>query len=178
MSKQNKIIEMLGKGLPASTVAMAVGVSESYVSQLLADSNIADSVSKLRIEAIDAYTSMDDQYNSIEDRLLKNLEDQTIYITRPKDILQALKVVNGAKRRGLDSLTASAQTNTPSVIINLTLPAHTITEFQTNAIGQVVEAVRTTPAGNEEKQALITLGSNKMDALLKESRVVKVEDLA
>lgn len=165
--KRKQIIEMLGKGLTPTVVSTAVGVSESYISQLLSTEEVADQVASLRVEAINSYTDMDDKYNRLENTVLDKLEETIDFITAPKDLLRAAHMLNNAKRRGLDSLTAQANQAPPSQVINLIMPTHTITEFKTNSTNQVIEASHTAN-DTTTKQTLITIPSNKLDNLLEE----------
>ena len=165
VGNKNRIIAMLGKGLTPSVVATAVGVSESYISQLLSDPEFSAEVAQLRMESLEAHTSRDTAYDSIEDQLLEKMKDCVTYMVKPAEILAAIKIINGAQRRGLDP-TQQAGVTGNTTIINLNLPKQIVSSFATNAVGQVVEAEHLTPTGVTEKQALITIQSDKIKSLL------------
>lgn len=161
---KQKIIEMLGKNIAPANVGMAVGVTESYISQLLADEDIAAEVSRLRTESLEAHSARDAKADSIEDKLLDKLKDSVDYMVKPGEILRAYQVVNQAKRRGVDSASSTPLAN--NTVINLILPKHTMARFTTNSMGQVVEAQKHNDDGSTETQSLVTIQSNKVKALL------------
>lgn len=160
-----KILEMLGKGLTPAIVSSAVGISESYISQLLADEEFAKEVTNLRFANLQKHSDRDATYDSIEDKLLKKLEDVLPYMVRPGEILKSLQIVNGAKRRGADTAAHSINTQN-NTIINLMLPKHVISTFATNISGQVVEAEHTNPDGSKDIQSLVTMPSGNVKGLL------------
>ena len=155
---------MLGKGISQVNVALAVGTTESYISQLLADEAVAAEVSALRVANLESDTKRDDKANTIEDKLLDKLEESIDLMFKPGEILRAYQIVNNAKRRGTDSNTSNPLAN--NTIINISLPAHTAARFITNSEGQVVEAEKTLDSGETVTQSLVTLQSSKVKELL------------
>lgn len=166
---KQRIKEMLGKGLPPATVATAIGVTESYISQLLADVDFATEVASLRLDVLQKHNDRDQHYDTIEDKLLEKLDDVLVYMTKPGEVLKALQIINAAKRRGTDTLQQGGNLAN-ATIINLVLPKHTVSSFTTNTIGQVVEAEHTSPDGNTEIQSLVTIQSNSVKQLLNSRR--------
>lgn len=166
--KRAKILSLLGKNIQSSVVATAVGVSESYVSQLLSDENFAQEVTALRTQVLESYTERDASYDSIEDKLLVKLDSAVTYMTKPSEILAALKVVGNAPRRGIDPTQRSgAGVTNHNTVIHVELPAQLIASFKSNALGQVVEAEHTSLDGETTIQSLVTLQSHKVEKLLR-----------
>jgi len=134
---QGRILEMLGNGLSPGVCASALGVSESYISQLLSEESFAQQVTGRRFESLQAATARDKQYDFIEDALVEKMKDLLPMMYKPMEVLRAITVINAAKRRG-----ASAPENTVinQTIVQLSLPISITSKFVTNAHNQVVEA--------------------------------------
>lgn len=148
----DKIKELLGNGLSNDVVATAVGVTASYVSQLMSDEVFSQEVIALRTQALASHTNRDRSWDGIEDRLLTKLSDlvDSGMFYKPQDILRALVVANNAKRRGTtvqDSLVVHQN------IVNLNLPSQVVNSYRKNLQGEVVEI--TTPEGKQ--QTLVTM---------------------
>lgn len=133
-----RALKLLGQGLDAKTVASAVGVSESRISQLLSDSSFSEQVAQLRCSNLTAHTERDEKLDKLEDKLLDKMNLAVNMLFKPEDILKAYQVINAAKRRGaqgVQSLGGGVQT-----VINLTLPTKAVEGFKVNIHNQVTEA--------------------------------------
>lgn len=135
-SINERALSLLGSGVNAEAVASAIGVTPGYVSQLLADEGFAEAVTQLRFESLSAHTERDGEYDDIETSLLSKLKKSLPLMLRPADILGAIKIVNGAKRRGQDSQDSLVSQNN---IVNITMPTQIIQQFTTNIDNQVVK---------------------------------------
>lgn len=134
---QGRILEMLGNGLSPAIAASALGISESYISQLLSEESFATQVTAARFNNLQAATARDKSYDAIEDALITKMQDLLPMMYKPMEVLRAITVINAAKRRG-----ASAPENTVinQTVVQLTLPASVTSRFVTNANNQVIEA--------------------------------------
>lgn len=155
---ETRALQLLGQGLSASVVASALGVSESRVSQLLAEEEFAKEVQRLRFENLQQSTAIDSKYNDLESKLLDKLEKVAPLITKPRDILAAISTVNSAKRRGA---TTADTDSLQAKVVNLTLPVSVQQKFITN-INQQITEVRD-DQGNS--QTLVTASSGSLDGL-------------
>lgn len=152
-STDSRALQLLGSGVPPESVAAALGVTPARISQLLSEPNFAAQVAELRFANLQQHNERDSKYDTIEDQLLKRMEDCLPLMMRPMEILKAIQVINAAKRRGVsapESITAQ------QTIISLTVPVQIIQKFQTTQSKQV------THAGDQE---LLTIQSS---TLLKE----------
>ena len=102
---EERIISLLGQGLSETTVASAVGVSVSRISQMLSEDSIRERVAELRYTNLASATGRDNKYDTIEDSLLDKLEKSLGMMFRPVEILKALQIINGAKKRSGNSRT-------------------------------------------------------------------------
>jgi len=152
-----RILEMLGNGLAPTVVSSALGVSESYISQLLSEESFSQQVTGLRYANLQAATTRDRSYDAIEDALIDKMKDLLPMMYKPMEVLRAITVINAAKRRGAD---APDNTVIHQTIVQLALPTALTSKFILNAANQVVEA---------GEQELITIAApnltQKLDSL-------------
>lgn len=169
-SIEDRALSLLGSGIKSESVASALGVSPSRISQLLAEKHFSDKVAELRYKNLQAHNQRDDKYDSLEDKLIAKLDKSLPLMVRPDTILKAINVINGAKRRGQSSPdTANSTTN----IVNIVLPKVIAQKIVTNINNQVTKAgdqeLLTMPSGNLLKQVEDAAESrldNKQQALL------------
>ena len=156
---RERALQLLGTGTcSAEQVAAACGVTASAISQLLSDEVFAGEVAALRYRNLSSNTERDSRYDDMEDKLLEKLHHSIPLMVRPMEVLKAIQVINGAKRRGAaGDIAAIQQTN----IVNLTLPTAIVNKFTTNMQNQVVSA---------GAQELLTIQSG---TLLKQSKELK-----
>ena len=155
-STEDKVRDLLGMGIEPSVVALTLGISPSRVSQLLSDEQFAISVTELRFHNLQKHNARDASYDELEDKLLTKLNDILIYMTKPSEVLNAIRTINNAKRRG--SSTPQSITNQQNVV-KLVMPTTIINQFVTNGHNQVVQA------GDQE---LVTMHATNLLELTKE----------
>jgi|SRR5579863_1866220 len=148
---QSRALELLGDGVQASTVAQTLGVSESYISQLLAEENFLRGVVERRYEHLQRHNKRDAAYDKLEDDLIEKLQYGLVLMHDPMKILRAIQVVNAAKRRGQSTPDSITQQNT---IVNLTLPTVVVDRFSItkDVNNQIIEA-------GEQKLVTVQSGS-------------------
>lgn len=174
-SIEERALELLGSGIKSESVASALGVSPSRISQLLAEQHFADKVAELRYKNLQSHNKRDDKYDSLEDKLIFKLTNSLPLMVRPDTILKALSIVNGAKRRGQTSPdTANSTTN----IVNIILPKVIAQKIVTNLNNQVIRAgnqeLLTMPSGNLLKQVeSAAIERTKQNALLEHEQDVE-----
>lgn len=167
---QERILQLLGQNFPASVVASAVGVDESYVSQLLSQEAFAQAVQERRFLATQKSVQLDDKYDSIETKLLEKLEKSIPLIVRPHDITKTLQMVNSAKRR---STPLSTGANVTQNIVNLVLPTAILNRFVSNGNNQIVEV----QDGTGKQTTLVTATSGALERLAREVSPVEFTQL-
>jgi predicted transcriptional regulator len=136
-SIEEKALILLGQGIPAVTVASTLGVSQSRISQLLSQEEFANQVTVLKYENLQKHNRRDADYDEIEDKLLERLKKTLPLMFRPIEILKAIQIINGAKRRGQST---PEQIINQQTIVNLVLPAPITEKFTTNINNQVISA--------------------------------------
>lgn len=135
-----RALKLLGSGLTAVVVASAVGTNESYISQLVSVPEFAAEVAKLRSINTQKYIDLDGKYDSVEEKLVKKLEDLLPLMMRPMEILRAIQVINGAKRKTNTVLGEGGNNNIGAQVVQLTLPSVIVQKFTVNISNQVVTA--------------------------------------
>jgi hypothetical protein len=153
----DRALVLLGQGVPPSIVAASIGVSESRISQLVSEPEFAAAVAELRYDAIQKHSTRDAKYDSIEDTLIDKLKDLIPLMMRPREVINAIQVINAAKRRGSSTPDAIIAQQT---VINLTLPVQIIEHFRTNSQNHVIQA---------GAQELLTLQSSTLLTRTKEA---------
>lgn len=168
---REKALVLLGQSHSVSTVAAALGVTDSAISQLLADADFAQKVQELRFASLQKFSELDDDYNAIEEKLLVKLEKNLPLIQKPRDILSAIHVINGAKRRGQQVIDSTAM---QSKVVQITIPQVIQQKFITNVNNQIVE-VRD-DEGNTD--TLVTAQSGSLDTLVQLHKSKKLPKFA
>lgn len=133
-STEERAIKLLGSGLGPEQVATAVGVTPARISQLLSDQNFAQAVASLRFEALQKHNEIDASYDELEGALINKLADVLPLMMRPGEILNAIRIINGAKRRGQSAPEQVVHQNT---VVNLVMPTQIIQKFSMNSNNQV-----------------------------------------
>lgn len=141
---------LLGEGISAEKVASTLGVTPSAISQLLSDEVFASEVADLRYENLTAHTKRDRKYDSLEDKLLEKLERVSDFLVKPREVLQALQVINRAERRGQHEISDSINSTT---VVSLLLPTQIVQHFTTNINNQVIKI---------GEQDLLTISSGQL----------------
>jgi hypothetical protein len=129
-STEQRAITLLGNGLGPEQVATAVGVTASRISQLLSDHDFATAVAELRFQNLQKHNEIDASYDLLEEQLIEKLADVLPLMMRPMEILKAIQIVNGAKRRGQS---APEQITHQNTVVNLVMPTQIIQKFQMNS---------------------------------------------
>lgn len=133
---QKRALSFLGQGVAPVMVASTLGVSESLISQMLAEPRFAEEVTRLKLAALQKQTGIDNKYLEAEDKLIDKFLKTIPLITKPRDILDGIRTINATKRRGA----ADAGSNTAqSQVVQITLPGVFAAQFVTNGQNQIVE---------------------------------------
>lgn len=162
-STEERAIKLLGSGVSPEQAATALGVTPSRISQLLSDQDFAQAVAELRFEALQKHNATDAAYDMLEDQLIEKLADVLPLMIRPMEILKAIQVINGAKRRGQS---APEQITHQNTVVNLVMPTQIIQKFQinsnnqiTNVGSQTLETIQSTSLLNQAKAKQLLNGT-------------------
>lgn len=159
---EERAIAMLGSGIPQSQVALALGVTESAVSQWMSGEEFSQEVASRKFEVLNRNTKIDDKYLELEEKLQDKLEKVMPLMTRPREVVAALSAINGTKRRGAQVIDSGVGKST--AIVNLSLPMQIINKYISNSNNQIVEV----NDGSGNQRSLITASSSSLDRLAEE----------
>lgn len=123
---KERALELLGSGIASSLVAQSCGVSESYISQLLAEEDFLKAVVERKFQHLQKHNARDAAYDSMEDEILGKLKSQLGMIFDPMKLAKILQMLNAAKRRGAASSEAVTQQAT---IVTLIMPTKIVERF-------------------------------------------------
>lgn len=168
-STEERALALLGQGIGPEIVAAAVGVSVSRISQLVSDPEFAAAIADLRFKNLSKHNERDNRYDALEDTLLEKLEALTPMMFKPGEVVNALTKINAAKRRGASTPESILGTKE---VVSLTMPISVVqqfnTNFTTNIHNQVIKA---------GEQDLVTVQSVRMQDLLKQSQMKRLENI-
>jgi len=167
MSVKERAARLLGSGIAQEVVATALGVSASYVTQLLGEEDFARQVTELRFQNLQEATARDNKYDALEDKLLEKAEELLPYMTKPREVTSALLAVNGAKRRGTKQESHVSVTQEVVVLNVPTVIQHAFITNPQNQVVQIGERDLTTITA----KALLDRASKPRDQLVKRSEV-------
>lgn len=180
---KERIIEMLGRGIPAVQVAAAVGCDDSYISQLVSTEGIAERIQLAKAEHFSAHVEQDARLDAAENEALARLASLTAFITRPAEAARVYSVLNAAKRRTSD---ASANSQAPAQTVVLELPEASRVRFTLSQDRQVIEiegrSLTTMPARNlaaqlEQRNAARLLSTPVNHRMLHPDRLMKPSEV-
>ncbi len=153
----SSLVSMLTAGMRRTQAAQSLNITPSAVTQLANTPEVAAELEAARARS----SQLDARYDSIEGKLLDQLERVLPMLTRAGEIANVLTRVNQAKRRGV----AADTPNTPSTVIQLNLPTSVQNRFVVNSSNQVVTA---------GEQDLVTIPSQAVTKLLESHHEPKI----
>lgn len=151
---KEQIITMLAQGIPTSQIAAALGVDDSYISQLKADPVVQQQVAEQAAAVTLKDMEFDELLESAEEKALERIE-KNIHFANMGQALAAFRVLNGAKKRREASLNSAI--GAAAVQVNLTLPAINIVNYTTNRNNEIVEV---------EGKTMISASVRSLDSIL------------
>jgi len=145
---REQIIELLGRGIPATQVASAVGCDDSYISQLLSSEDVSLRVQQLRAAHFSAFADADKALDTAEEEARRKLSSMISFITKPTEAARVFATLNAAKRRTDSATTAAPVAQT----VRIDLPEAARVTFTMTHDRQVIEvggrSMTTMPARN------------------------------
>ena len=147
---EERALALLGQGYSNDTVTTACGVTPSRISQLLSRDDFKNKVAELKFANLQVHNALDTSYDTLETKLVARLNQTLPLMLRPGEILNAIKVINGAKRRGSS---APEQQVAQASLVTLVLPVAITQQFTTNVNNQVIQA---------GEQTLVTMPSGRL----------------
>lgn len=155
MSAKPEILSMLADGLSPVQVATTLGVTESYISQLMGDEDFAAELESKRTEVAAADIAYDNQIDRVEGTFLDRIESKAP-LANLQQSLQAFAVLNKAKRRKDTAI--SRGTPQAGTVVNLQLNINLIPQYLMNGKNEIVEV---------EGKSMVSATPKKLDEILR-----------
>lgn len=154
MAIQDQALEMLAQGISPVQVATAIGVTESYVSQLMGDEDFRASLDEHRVAISKENLAFDAQLERTEKGYLDRIEEKQKFANLQQS-LQAFKILNSARRRK-DGVLINQQVNIGAVV-NISLPQFAVPSYVVNAKNEIIEV---------EGKTMISATPKRLDEIL------------
>lgn len=153
MTPKEHAINLLAQGIPTSQVAAAVGVSDSYISQLKADEEVQRQIAERQAAHSIADSNFDNTLERAEAMALEKIE-KNLPFANMGQALAAFRILNSARRRKDEFIQKDSAV---SVTVNLTLPANNIPRYITNQANEIVEV---------EGKTMLSASAKTLDQIL------------
>jgi len=153
--------EMLSLGIPASAVAARLGVTDSMISQLLADPDFAASVQEATIESSDEDQQFDNLLQKTELESLQNISNK-IKFGNLQQSLVAFRTLNGARKRRDSSILATQPVGS---VVQISMPVVLIPTYVMNARSEIVEV---------DGQVMASASPKRLDEIVQQKTGVAV----
>lgn len=152
---KDTIIELLAAQVPTSQIALAVGCSDSYISQIKADPDAQEIIASKAAGRIQKDSAFDKRLETAEDLALQRIE-QGLQFANLGQAVGAFRILNAAKRRKDASHEVANQTH---INVTLTLPATALPRYTLNNKSEIVDV---------EGKTMIAATPKSLETLLKE----------
>jgi hypothetical protein len=134
---KEKLIGYLASGVSQTAAAKAVGVDDSYVSQLLALPDFRQAILDISATRLHEAVRHDDNIESIEKKALRVLDQKLPYVRSAMEAAKIFATLNGAKKKAVDSGSGTGTGGAQSVTI--VLPRAATVALKLNTSNQVIE---------------------------------------
>lgn len=164
MDTRERVKALLSSGVSQAQAASAIGVEESYVSQLMAEDEFRREVQEGRAGLAIKHVETDKSIDEIESKAWKKVDALLPLQTDLMKVLKVAQIANAAKRKAEAAAAVNAQ---PATVVALNLPNVQAVQIVLSTDRQVVEV-----AG----RPLQTLPSSSVQKLLQDRRTTKLLD--
>lgn len=148
------IKDYLSQGVPQHAVATAVGVSESYVAQLMSQEDFAEEVGARRTQVSKSNQEVDDKIREGEKTALERIL-QKLPMANLQMSLQVFKVLNSAKLRKESVMPNAAGVN-PATVVEIHLPGAMVPQYVQNRRAEIIEV---------DGQTMVSAGAKQLERL-------------
>lgn len=154
MATKDLVLDLLSQGISPVQVAETVGVSESYISQLMGDESFQASVQEHKARMAAEDLAHDKRVETIEAKFLDNIEKKAP-LANLQQSLQAFKILNTAKKRRDGVIQAGGPK--AGVVVQILLPNSIVPQYVTNRNNEIVEV---------EGKTMVSIAPKKLDEIV------------
>jgi DNA-binding CsgD family transcriptional regulator len=162
-ASEEQVFNLLASGLNAAMVASTLSLSESYISQLLSQSDFRDRVTSARLAKNKGLVERDDKLELTEAKALERLALLLPMVVKPLEAARIYQTLNSAKRT--TSLPANSSTAGGATVV-LNLPKSASVQFTlTHDTNQVLEV---------DGRSMAPLPASRVKELMTEKSMVRI----
>jgi hypothetical protein len=138
---KSKLLHLLANGVSQGAAALATGVSDGYVSQLMMEQDFLQTLAGLRSRELESAIAHDAKVESLEEKVLAVLEKKLPYVKNAVDAARIFVMLNNAKKRNALPGTEGYGNEGASGMqqVNITLPKAAAVQINMNSNNQVID---------------------------------------
>lgn len=134
---RDRLVSLLGAGVSQTAAALACGVTDGYISQLLEDPQVIAAIGNLRAEKLETAIKVDKSVEALEARALETLAAKLPYAKSALETARIYQILNTAKRKATSSdLSSDAASDQ---LVTIVLPKAAKVHVALNTQNQVIE---------------------------------------
>lgn len=133
-----RILSLLAAGVSQGSTALACGVTDGYVSQLLTEPEFLQALTDSRVEKVETAIAHDSKIEDIEAKALKALGEKVPFVRNAMEAAKIFQILNNAKKRSGPAASESTG-GAGAQQVNIVLPRAAQVAIQLNSNNQVVE---------------------------------------
>lgn len=166
----DKLLGLLASGISVQSAAMAVGMLESDVRDLLGTAEFSAALSSRRSEKLEEAVQHDSNVEGLEAKALRVLEQKLPFVRSPMEAARIFQILNSSKKRSQPQESAAAEALGAQQVAIL-LPRAARVQLTMNASNQVIDV---------EGRSMATLPSRALPDLrtMSQASRAKKEELA
>lgn len=136
-STRERIVKLLGQNIQQSLVASAVGVTDSYISQLLTEEGVMEEIAHLKAAKLEEAVAQSDTIDDIKKLALSRISSTIAFAKSPLEAARVFQILDNAHRPNENPLGDSAGVQ----IVQITLPraGNSTIRIQLNEQNQVID---------------------------------------
>lgn len=161
---RDRAIRLLGRNIQQSVVAEAVGVTPSYITQLLEEPGVAEEVARLKAAELENAVEQADTIDAIKKAALQQIRGKLIFAKSPLEAARVFQILDNAKK-----ITDNpSNDNGANQVISITLPKSMrgVVQLQLSADNQVIDV---------NGRSMAPLPSKALPALARERKLLAAE---
>ena len=151
---------LLSSGVPKSQIANVLGVSPSYISQLIEAGQLHD---------VQSTNPRDAYWDQLELTLLERAKDIVEQTTNPKAIIALLRLTNQAVRRGSTTNDIANNPQITNTIVSIQLPERVASKLTLDERKRLVAI---------DEKPILTIDKKSLESLVSESKNEQPQQLS
>jgi hypothetical protein len=173
---RSKLLGLLGAGVSQTAAALACGITDGYVSQILQDPEFVAALANQRTEKLEVAIKHDSTVESVEAKALAILEAKLPFVRNPLEAARIFQILNSAKKRAAIGEGASTE-QLGAQQVSIVLPKAAAVHISMNSSNQVIDVAGRSMA-TLPSRALPTLSKDVQEAKVRETLAAKDTDRA